>query len=185
MPFVPIFPPWCIWNKHRLILIESLINWFKFGDFFFFFDAPNLIFGHNSRICILTVKAIYMNIYQDKMIKWWHFLSRRSKLNFTLTVSCCAETLLWALITTIIHLTADTFRLWAVNWIFFSVCLCFYSCDQTSGVLQSGLQGRGAGADLWPATSPPAVLRQLSQGEMIYTEQVYLFVPSSNKIQTD
>ena len=54
---------------------------------------------------------------------------------------------------------------------FFFVCLfCFFfafdSYDKTSGVFQSGLQGRSAGADLWPFAGPQTVLWQFSQGEI-------------------
>lgn len=43
-------------------------------------------------------------------------------------------------------------------------CCVLNSDHQTPGVLQSGLQGRSAGTDLWPAAGSPAVLWQFPQG---------------------
>lgn len=41
----------------------------------------------------------------------------------------------------------------------------FLSDSEAAGLLQSGLQGGGAGTDLRPAAGPQTFLRQLSQGE--------------------
>lgn len=52
------------------------------------------------------------------------------------------------------------------QWLSSSVFYVFHSYYQASGVLQSGLQGRSAGTDLWPVGGPQTVLWQFSQGEM-------------------
>lgn len=61
----------------------------------------------------------------------------------------------------------------------------FHSYYQASGVLQSGLQGRSAGTDLWPAAGPQAVLWQFSQGKIINTEQVWEAKKSFTVIQQE
>ena len=45
----------------------------------------NTFFFHNSRIYKPIVTKLYTNIQLDNMVRWWHFISKRSKIDFNVT----------------------------------------------------------------------------------------------------
>lgn len=59
------------------------------------------VFSHNSRLFILTMTKVHSNVWYDNMIKWWHFQSKRSKVNIPLTSWWWAKPISWPLFNTI------------------------------------------------------------------------------------
>jgi len=53
-------------------------------------DLTKQVFDHNSQIHTLIITQFNSNVYED-IIKWWHFISKWSKVNYTVT-SCSAKT---------------------------------------------------------------------------------------------
>ena len=51
-------------------------------------DLIKRIFDHNLRTHSLIVTKFHTNVQQDVMKQWWHFISKRSKVIFTVTSYC-------------------------------------------------------------------------------------------------
>lgn len=58
-------------------------------------------FSHSSRIHKQTLTNCNTHVWQNKKIKWWNFLPKRSVVNFTVTSQCSVKTSLWTLLNTI------------------------------------------------------------------------------------
>ncbi len=50
------------------------------------------IFGHCSTIYMQILKKCHPNVWEGKMMKCWHSISKRSRVSFTVTAKCSAKT---------------------------------------------------------------------------------------------
>lgn len=63
-------------------------------------DPTSHVFVHNSIIHSVIMTKLDTNVWQDKIMKWWNFVSKRSKVSVTVTSSgtwvCRCSALQWS-----------------------------------------------------------------------------------------